>query len=66
MQILFRTVPIYFWFFTIWSISKLFQDILNEDKTLWELIWDKSVTFFGMQIFIELQKIIYAKIFKHF
>ncbi|CAG9809405.1 unnamed protein product [Chironomus riparius] len=45
MQKLFRTVPIYFWFFTIWSISKVIQFIFNEEQTVWELIWKKSTGF---------------------
>ncbi|KAL7017925.1 hypothetical protein ACKWTF_010569 [Chironomus riparius] len=47
MQIYFRTVPIYFWIFTIWCMSKVSQYMFNEDQTIWELIWKKSLKLFG-------------------
>ncbi|XP_070490694.1 fatty acid hydroxylase domain-containing protein 2-like [Chironomus tepperi] len=46
MQIIFRTAPVYFWMFTIWCISKVFQCIYKQEKTVWELIWDQSLIYF--------------------
>ncbi|CAG9809406.1 unnamed protein product [Chironomus riparius] len=46
MQIIFRTAPNYFWFFIIWCISKITQYILKQEKTVWEVIWERSLIYF--------------------
>jgi len=52
MQIIFRTAPVYFWYFSIWCISKIFQYIFNQEKTVWELIWQRSLIFFSTYAWI--------------
>ncbi|CAG9809402.1 unnamed protein product [Chironomus riparius] len=46
MQILFRSVPIHLWFFTIWSISKGVQFIFNQEQTVWGIIWKRLIEYF--------------------
>ncbi|KAL7017929.1 hypothetical protein ACKWTF_010572 [Chironomus riparius] len=46
MQIFFRTVPIHLWFLTIWSVSKIVQYIFNQQQTVWEMIWQRSIDYY--------------------